>query len=54
MGSPITYAVAAAKASAAATDDWLEDVQREERAELVKRCPICLSSKHFLSYCTLI
>ncbi len=44
MGSPITYAVAAAKASAAATGEWSEEVEREERAEPVKRCPICLSS----------
>ena len=40
MGSPISYAAAAAKASAAA----MEEVEREESAELVKRCPICLSS----------
>jgi len=44
MGSPITYAVAAAKVSAAATDEWSEEVKREESAELVKRCPVCLSS----------
>jgi hypothetical protein len=41
---PITYAVAAAKVSAAATDEWSEEVKREESAELVKRCPVCLSS----------
>jgi hypothetical protein len=40
MGSPITYAAAAAKASAAATGEWSEEVEREESAELVKRCPI--------------
>jgi hypothetical protein len=46
MGSPISYAAAAAKASASATEDWLEKVEREERAELkeAKRCPVCLSS----------
>ena len=46
MGSPISYAAAAAKASAAAMEDWLEEVEREERAELkeAKRCPVCLSS----------
>jgi hypothetical protein len=44
MGSPISYAAAAAKASVAAMEDWLEEVEREESAELVKRCPICLSS----------
>jgi len=44
MGSPITYAVSAAKASAAATGEWSEEVEREESAELVKRCPVCLSS----------
>ncbi len=35
MGSPITYEVAAAKASAAASGEW---------SEPVKWCPICLSS----------
>jgi hypothetical protein len=46
MGSPISYAAAAAKAPAAAMEDWLEEVEREERAELkeAKRCPVCLSS----------
>jgi hypothetical protein len=46
MGSPISYAAAAAKASAAAMEDWLEEVEREEHAELkeAKRCPVCLSS----------
>jgi hypothetical protein len=44
MGSPISYTAAAAKASVAAMEDWLEEVEREESAELVKRCPICLSS----------
>jgi hypothetical protein len=46
MGSPITYAAAAAKGSAAATEDWSEEVEREEPAELeeAKRCPVCLSS----------
>ena len=46
MGSPISYAAAAAKASVAAMEDWLEEVEREEHAELkeAKRCPVCLSS----------
>jgi hypothetical protein len=44
MGSPITYAVAADRASSAATGEWSEEVEREESAELVKRCPVCLSS----------
>jgi hypothetical protein len=46
MVSPITYAAAAAKGSAAATEDWSEEVEREEPAELeeAKRCPVCLSS----------
>ena len=44
MGSPISYAAAAAKASVAAMEVWLEEVEREESAELVKRCPVCLSS----------
>jgi hypothetical protein len=44
MGSPITYAVAAAKASAAASGEWSEEVEREERAEPIKWCPVCLSS----------
>jgi hypothetical protein len=46
MGSPITYAAAAAKGSAAATEDWSEEVEREEPAELeeAKRCLVCLSS----------
>ena len=33
-----------AEDSAAATYEWSEEVEREELAELVKRCPICLSS----------
>jgi hypothetical protein len=44
MGSPFIYTVAAAKASAAATDEWSEEVEREEHAEPVKLCPVCLSS----------
>jgi hypothetical protein len=33
-----------AEDSAAATHEWSEEVEREELAELVKRCPICISS----------
>jgi hypothetical protein len=46
MGNPISYAAAAAKASAATMEDWLEEVEREESAGLkeAKRCPVCLSS----------
>jgi hypothetical protein len=44
--SPITYAAAAAKGSAAAMEDWSEEVEREELAEPeeAKRCPVCLST----------
>ncbi len=33
-----------AEDSAAATHEWSEEVEREERAEPAKRCPVCLSS----------
>jgi hypothetical protein len=33
-----------AEDSAAATYEWSEEVEREERAEPAKRCPVCLSS----------
>jgi hypothetical protein len=47
MKSPPTFAAVAAKAPAAAREEWSEEVEREEYAEPVaeaKRCPVCLSS----------
>ena len=45
MVSPITYAAAAAKGTAAAREDWSEEVERQELAdpEEAKQCPVCLS-----------
>ena len=45
MVSPITYAAAAAKGTAAARENWSDEVEKQELAdpEEAKQCPVCLS-----------